>query len=157
MYRLRRLAVLNNRDVITRRLNLRSVEPTTWALIRGFVLGAGAAIVVIAGTLTIAASLRDSPPTLITVDSATVPVAEPATGAATPPQAAPGSTSPEQTKPDGTGTVPSLATHVIQPGETLLSIAARYGTTASVIAALNEIKNPIRIRIGQQLRVPAPR
>ncbi len=46
-------------------------------------------------------------------------------------------------------------THTVSRGETLAGIAARYGTSASSLAAANGISNPNRIVIGARLQVPA--
>lgn len=43
--------------------------------------------------------------------------------------------------------------HAVQPGETLRSLALRYGTTAAQLAALNHIVNPDRLFVGQVLNV----
>jgi LysM repeat protein len=48
----------------------------------------------------------------------------------------------------------SNPTHIVQPGETLSSIAARYGTTYLRLARYNGIVNPNLIRSGQRLRIP---
>ncbi len=56
--------------------------------------------------------------------------------------------------PGATATpVPSGTTvvHVVQRGDTLYSIARRYGTTVQAIATLNNIVNPSRIYAGQRL------
>lgn len=45
--------------------------------------------------------------------------------------------------------------HVVEPGDTLFSIAWRYGTTVDDIARLNGIANPWYIYVGQQLVIPA--
>jgi LysM repeat protein len=45
-------------------------------------------------------------------------------------------------------------THVVQPGETLNSIAARYGTTVQAISQANNITNPNQIYAGQKLKIP---
>ncbi|MEO2108351.1 MAG: LysM peptidoglycan-binding domain-containing protein, partial [Actinomycetota bacterium] len=45
--------------------------------------------------------------------------------------------------------------HVVQPGETLSAIAARYGVSTSALAEANGITNPNLIRAGQHLRVAA--
>lgn len=45
--------------------------------------------------------------------------------------------------------------YVVQPGDTLYSIARRYGTTVQAIAALNNIVNPSRIYAGQRLTIYA--
>jgi lysozyme len=45
--------------------------------------------------------------------------------------------------------------HVVRFGETLTSIARRYGTTVTALVELNEIDNPSLIRVGQQILIPA--
>lgn len=47
-------------------------------------------------------------------------------------------------------------TYVVQRGDRLQSIAARYGTTVSELARLNSILNPDLIYVGQVLKVPGP-
>jgi LysM repeat protein len=65
---------------------------------------------------------------------------------------------PAPTTPPSTG----ATTYTVQRGDTLYSIARRYGTTVEAIAAANGIANPSRIRVGQTLRItggtgsPAP-
>jgi LysM repeat protein len=44
--------------------------------------------------------------------------------------------------------------HVVQPGETLYSIAMRYGVSAAAVAAANNLVNPNFIYIGQRLTIP---
>jgi len=44
--------------------------------------------------------------------------------------------------------------HVVQPGETLGSIAYLYGTTVQAIAQANGITNPDQIYPGQKLSIP---
>jgi LysM repeat protein len=58
------------------------------------------------------------------------------------------------------GTVPPPATggpivHIVQSGESLLTIAARYGTTWQAIAAANNLANANYIFPGQRLNIPA--
>ena len=43
--------------------------------------------------------------------------------------------------------------HVVQPGETLASIAAQYGLTVQQLAQINNIANPDRINRGETLTV----
>jgi LysM repeat protein len=45
--------------------------------------------------------------------------------------------------------------HIVQPGESLLSIALLYGVTVEEIQAANELDNPDSIFIGQELIIPA--
>ncbi len=44
--------------------------------------------------------------------------------------------------------------HVVQQGDTLGAIARRYGSSVASISAANGIRDPRRLRIGQQLVVP---
>jgi LysM repeat protein len=75
-------------------------------------------------------------------------VAEPAATAA-----------PEPTQPVAVQPTAAPATqgqsvvHTVQAGETLSSIARRYGTTWQAIAQANGIVNPNQIYVGQQLRI----
>ncbi len=56
----------------------------------------------------------------------------------------------------GTGTTAAAQTvHVVQPGEYLALIAARYGTTVQAIARINGLSNPNLIYVGQKLIIPA--
>jgi len=45
-------------------------------------------------------------------------------------------------------------THTVAPGETLFSIAQRYGVTAEMIALANGLANPNQIYVGQVLYLP---
>ena len=47
--------------------------------------------------------------------------------------------------------------HVVRQGETLFSIARRYGTSVEAICAANGIADPARIYTGQRLVIPAHR
>lgn len=49
---------------------------------------------------------------------------------------------------------PTTRTYTVRAGDTLYSIARRYGTTVSRIAAANNISNVNLIRVGQVLRIP---
>lgn len=46
-------------------------------------------------------------------------------------------------------------THIVQPGQTLFSIARSYGVDIWVLARANNIVNPNRIYVGQRLVIPA--
>ena len=49
--------------------------------------------------------------------------------------------------------VQDYITYVVQPGDTLSGIAARYGTTYQTLAALNGITNPNLIYAGQTIQM----
>lgn len=49
---------------------------------------------------------------------------------------------------------PSAGTYVVVSGDTVSSIAARFGTTVAAIASTNGLADPSLIRIGQVLTVP---
>lgn len=98
----------------------------------------------------------------ITVGTPTQPTATPtATQTATPTSTTPTAT-PTGTPPTSTPTPTPTATlqpgqtviYVVRSGDTLYSIARRFGTTVQAIAQLNNISNPSRIFAGQQLLIP---
>jgi murein DD-endopeptidase MepM/ murein hydrolase activator NlpD len=49
---------------------------------------------------------------------------------------------------------PSTTAHVVERGETLLSIAQKYGTTVDAITHTNGITDPRNIYVGQSLTIP---
>lgn len=55
--------------------------------------------------------------------------------------------------PVGGGTTGTGA-YVVQPGDTLYSIAKRFGTTVETLAALNGLAPPYTIKVGQSLVIP---
>ena len=70
-----------------------------------------------------------------------------------PPTDIPAATSaPAATTAPSTG---STVTYVVQRGDTLYSLARRYGTTVEAIATANGIANPNQIRVGQTLTIPS--
>ena len=44
--------------------------------------------------------------------------------------------------------------HVVQPGETLTGIAARYGQSVRALVAANDLGSPDRLSIGARLSIP---
>jgi LysM repeat protein len=52
--------------------------------------------------------------------------------------------------------LPGATNHIVQPGETLSIIAARYQTTVAVLMQLNGLASPDFIFSGQNLRLPTP-
>jgi len=87
-----------------------------------------------------------------------VPVGEtPGTEAPQPTEttAAPQATAvPQPTQPSTSGGQTGTIVHTVQRGETLASIARRYGTTWQAIAQANSLVNPSQIYAGQQLTIP---
>jgi LysM repeat protein len=65
-------------------------------------------------------------------------------------RAAPSQAATDRTAPDRTGDT----RHVIRPGETLSSIAAKYGVDARELARYNHVSRPDSIRSGDVLVVP---
>lgn len=51
-------------------------------------------------------------------------------------------------------TTSEFVTHIVQPGESLYSIATRYGITMARIAEANELTNWTYLTVGQQLIIP---
>ena len=49
---------------------------------------------------------------------------------------------------------PAYRTYVVQRGDSLKQIAARYGVSVASILAINNIPNPDSLRIGQVLTIP---
>lgn len=49
---------------------------------------------------------------------------------------------------------PAPTTHTVRPGETLLSIAAHYSTTANAILIANNLANSQTLQVGQKLVIP---
>ncbi|MEO8355543.1 MAG: GH25 family lysozyme [Chloroflexota bacterium] len=54
----------------------------------------------------------------------------------------------------GSGSSPTHRTHAVKPGDTLTSIAIKYGTTVAAIASANNITNINNISVGQLLFIP---
>jgi putative chitinase len=52
------------------------------------------------------------------------------------------------------GSAPAARTHRVRAGESLASIARRYGITIEALAQANGLSNPNRVRVGQVLVIP---
>jgi membrane-bound lytic murein transglycosylase D len=50
---------------------------------------------------------------------------------------------------------PDYRSHRVQSGETLASIARRYGTSVAALQRANGLKSARLLRVGQTLRIPA--
>lgn len=74
----------------------------------------------------------------------------------------PAGTSETTPPPDGTGGAGGITDtgtqtiHVVQPGETLSVIARQYGVTITAIVQANNLPNPDRLSVGQELIIPNP-
>lgn len=49
-----------------------------------------------------------------------------------------------------------MVRYIVQRGDTLGTIAVKYGTSVQAIAQVNGIRNPNMIYKGQMLRIPTP-
>jgi LysM repeat protein len=55
-------------------------------------------------------------------------------------------------KPTATPAKPT--SYKVKGGDTLSGIAARFGTTVKILAELNDIKDPSKLRVGQVIKLP---
>jgi len=91
------------------------------------------------GTVTVTAVQPTATPTSTPVPGATAtPTSTPVPGATATPTPPPGPT----------------CIHIVRYGDTLYSIARRYGTTVAALVAANNIRNPNFIWVGQRLVIP---
>ncbi|MCR4680081.1 MAG: LysM peptidoglycan-binding domain-containing protein [Bacteroidales bacterium] len=51
-------------------------------------------------------------------------------------------------------TTPTIRIHIVKKGETLYSIARKYGKTAAALASFNHLQNENSIKIGQKIKIP---
>lgn len=58
--------------------------------------------------------------------------------------------------PTPTPTAAVSQTHVVEAGDTLGAIAARYGVTVEAIVEANDLSDPDVLAIGDELVIPAP-
>lgn len=104
------------------------------------------------GTMQIVEANNIQDPNAVAVgDELLIPGYQPAASAA------PATGEEESAAAGGTGssvTPPDAVVHVVQPGESFLSIAADYGVDPVELAAANNITNRNLIRVGQQLIIP---
>lgn len=56
----------------------------------------------------------------------------------------------------GTHGEPRRARYTVQPGDSLSSIAQRFGVTQEALMAANRIDDPNRLEAGTELRIPGP-
>ena len=70
------------------------------------------------------------------------------------PSVSPISPTPPEATATPTATPQSATTYEVQAGDTLFSIARRFGTTVEAIVAANGLANPSQIEVGQVLIIP---
>lgn len=100
----------------------------------------------------IAAGASSSPPRSAPVASAT-PVSKPT--ASTGPAGSNGPTgSGAASGAPSTAPTPRPTTYTVRAGNTLAGIAKKFGTTAAILAKLNNIKDPTKLKVGQVLKLP---
>jgi hypothetical protein len=83
-------------------------------------------------------------------------------GATTPPSGSAGPSGGSSASPGAASAAPGSAlpsaspvrTYKIKAGDTLIGIAAKFGTTPKAIATLNGLTNPSALKIGQVLLIP---
>jgi LysM repeat protein len=73
----------------------------------------------------------------------------------TPPAAPPQTAPPTANPPTTYAPRPALRTHTVKSGDTLTSIAGRYGVKLDALTAVNPGLDPRKMRIGQTINVPA--
>ncbi len=82
----------------------------------------------------------------------------PAVAPATAPPAATAVAKPTAVNTPGPSATPTktVSTYTVEPGDTLRSIADKYSMTIEDIARLNDLQNPDRLNVGQQIKVTVP-
>ena len=63
---------------------------------------------------------------------------------------------PEPSAPNDEKAKPAIEKYIVAKGDTLYSIAKKNGLNYRDLAKWNQIRNPRRLRIGQELRLTAP-
>lgn len=86
--------------------------------------------------------------------SSPAPTGSSTTSTATPTPGGSDAPSPSPTDPGSEPTLPPGQTYVVQLGDTLYSVAQRFGTTVDAIAAANGIDDPTQINAGDVLVIP---
>jgi LysM repeat protein len=120
----------------------------------------GLLFVVLCGSLLILSGLPQAA-ALALIPTTTPTVTRTPTRTSTPTPVPPTATpAPPTSTPTATPTIPPTATpiiYVVQTGDTLGAIAAKYGVTTQAIMDANGITDPRLIRAGSRLVIPAPR
>ena len=61
-----------------------------------------------------------------------------------------------QASESGSKAAPAMMTYKVQPGESAYIIAKKFNTTVLALQAVNNLKNPSLLRIGQSILIPPP-
>ena len=120
---------------------------------------AGAVAVVVVGTLAAAGVSSAGFGLLGTATSAPQPTATPTPSPTPSPTPTPEPTPSVSPTPTASPTppstpAPSVRIYVVQPGDTLSAIAARFGVSVQAIINANGLANPNTLGIGQRLVIP---
>lgn len=83
------------------------------------------------------------------------PKSAPPTPTLTPPPPTPTLTATAAPTPPPTPTLAPMV-YIVQPGDTIFSIASRFGTTADALCTYNNLPDCTIIHPGQELLIPTP-
>jgi len=95
-----------------------------------------------------------TPSTSATARPSSPTPAPPSPAATSTPTISPVSPTPPEATATPTPTVSPATTYEVQPGDTVFSIARRFGTTVEAIVAANNLADPSQIEVGQVLSIP---
>lgn len=155
-------------DIIPTAIPTATIDPTLLPSPTALPPGADPCAVVIAGGDTLMSIARDNDitveglvaanPSVLTAGAFTTlqigwELRLPDCGTPVAPAAAPEDSAAQPVDPVGAS---GPTVHIVQAGDTLFSIAQRYGVTVDAITAANSIANPNALSVGQQLTIPAP-
>jgi LysM repeat protein len=133
-----------------------------WPAIPALLLVTGLFVLAVSGFrgfLPATGAVATPSPSPAPVVAASTPTPEPTVPPPTPTPALPSPTPaltlpPTGTPPPTANPKPTFRTYTVRSGDTLSGIAARFHTTVSAIAQLNNISDPSKLRVGQVLRIP---
>jgi LysM repeat protein len=123
--------------------------------------GIAAVLLIVGAGVLIFWLMGDNAPSLAlrATETPTVTLTFTATASATPTQTSTVTPTPNPTEtplPSETPTASSPFVYVVQEGDTLDSIATKFGVNLNTILALNPTLNPNLIRINDQILIPSP-
>lgn len=111
-----------------------------------------------AAVLALSACSKDDTRAMDRADAANATASAVAASAPAEPVRAPEPAAPVAPAPEGVDrpATATNATHTVVRGDTLSAIAKARGVSAADLASWNNIKDPRRLRVGQELRLTAP-